>query len=414
MYQENCPLTDEVVNIYADNIPAVEGTMLDVALPLRKQHFEVKKSDLFYSILDGSDRKNQKDYNDVLDVIPLVSSIKAEVGKIDIASTFELVLERPLEEVSEEANKPVFVSSEPEILDIDEEGNMTAKTDLGQTIVTLTWPSGVTAQILVTIGEVSEVKPYEPELGGDIVEPEQPEGGEDPDTPVDPNPEPEPEPEPDPEEPEEPEEPALMSRQLNPVVNTNSTDIITIENASYLYDETKCYLHVDCVVSQDYPDNTSLIYNLPLCNGEIWLNVNTDDITGEMTLLDNGDIRYSVDKLIFRNLNSFQRDGIENGDPNVELESIVGNKEVNGMNNLVSENMTNLEILDYQLYQNASNEYCMNIHITNHSPDVRYALYIDDEYAAEVAPNATKYIWHVLGPNMLVGDITCTEGINED
>ena len=207
MYQENCPLTDEVVNIYADNIPAVEGTMLDVALPLRKQHFEVKKSDLFYSILDGSDRKNQKDYNDVLDVIPLVSSIKAEVGKIDIASTFELVLERPLEEVSEEANKPVFVSSEPEILDIDEEGNMTAKTDLGQTIVTLTWPSGVTAQILVTIGEVSEVKPYEPELGGDIVEPEQPEGGEDPDTPVDPNPEPEPEPEPDPEEPEEPEEP---------------------------------------------------------------------------------------------------------------------------------------------------------------------------------------------------------------
>ena len=218
----------------------------------------------------------------------------------------------------------------------------------------------------------------------------------------------------EPEEPEEPEEPALMSRQLNPVVNTNSTDIITIENASYLYDETKCYLHVDCVVSQDYPDNTSLIYNLPLCNGEIWLNVNTDDITGEMTLLDNGDIRYSVDKLIFRNLNSFQRDGIENGDPNVELESIVGNKEVNGMNNLVSENMTNLEILDYQLYQNASNEYCMNIHITNHSPDVRYALYIDDEYAAEVAPNATKYIWHVLGPNMLVGDITCTEGINED
>ena len=88
-----------------------------------------------------------------------------------------------------------------------------------------------------------------------------------------------------------------MRRQLNPVVNANSTDIITIEDVSYLYDETNCYLHVDCVVSQEHPNNTSLVYNAAFGSGEIWLNVNTDEITAEITPLTNGDIRYSADKL---------------------------------------------------------------------------------------------------------------------
>lgn len=215
-------------------------------------------------------------------------------------------------------------------------------------------------------------------------------------------------------EPEEPEEPALTRRQLNPIVNANSTDIITVEDVSYLYDETKCYLHVDCVVSKDYPDNTSLLYNVTPVQGEIWLNVDTNDITGEITPLENGDIRYSVDKLVLRNMNSYQRETIMNGESNVDIESIVGNKEIDSMTNLIPENMTNLEIIDYQLYQNADNEYCINIHITNHNPEVYYTLSVDGDWVEEIAPNTTKYIWYVLGTSMLVGDITCTEEINED
>ena len=170
----------------------------------------------------------------IIGVIALVPSIKAEDGKIDIASAFELILERPLEPVSEEANKPSFVSSEPEVLEVDEEGNLTANVELGQTIVTLTWPSGVVAQILVTIGEVSEVKPAEPELGGDVVEdeevvePEQPEGGETPEDPSEPeNPEPEPE---EPKE-EEPVAEAKIMYGLMPIADhMESIDAITAED----------------------------------------------------------------------------------------------------------------------------------------------------------------------------------------
>ena len=244
MYQENCPLTGELVNIYADNIPAVEGTMLDVALPLRKQHFEVKKNDLFHSTLERPNLKcvlDPENYNDVIGVIALVPSIKAEDGKIDIESAFELILERPLEPVSEEANKPSFVSSEPEVLEVDEEGNLTANVELGQTVVTLTWPSGVVAQILVTIGEVSEVKPAEPELGGnvvedeEVVEPEQPEGGETPEEPEPENPSEPENPEPEPEEPkeEEPVAEAKIMYGLMPIADhMESIDAITAEDLS--------------------------------------------------------------------------------------------------------------------------------------------------------------------------------------
>ena len=216
------------------------------------------------------------------------------------------------------------------------------------------------------------------------------------------------------QEPEEPEEPALMRRQLNPVVNANSTDIITIEDVSYLYDETKCYLHVDCVVSQEYPDNTSLLYSISPVQGEIWLNVDTDEITAEVTPLENGDIRYSADKLVLKNMNAYQRETVMNGDANVDIESIVGNKEIDNMANLIPENMTTLEILDYQFYQNANNEYCINIHVTNHDPELYYTLNVDGDFAGSMAPNTTKYIWYVLGTNMLVGDITCTEELIED
>ena len=217
MYQINHPLTGELVNVYADNIPENEGTILDLSYPVRKQHILVEKEDKYYGT--NIEKKEDKvildpeNYNDVIGVIVENPVVKAEDGRIDM-SMFLLILERPLEPVSEAANKVIFTSEEPEILEVDEEGNLNALVGLGQTYVTVKWPSGVTTQVLVTIGEVSEVKPAEPVFGGDIVEPEQPEqggeGGEEPEQPVDPEPEPEPDPNPDPEpepEPDEPENP---------------------------------------------------------------------------------------------------------------------------------------------------------------------------------------------------------------
>lgn len=208
MYQINHPLTGELVNVYADNVPASEGTILDLSYPVRKQCVTVEKEDKYYgTIIEKKSEKeilDPENYNDVIGVIIENPVVKAEDGKIDM-SMFQLILERPLEPVSEAANEVIFTSEEPEILEVDEEGNLNALVELGQTYVTVEWPSGVIAQVLVTIGEVSEVKPAEPVLGGDIVEPEAPEqggeGGEEPEQPVDPNPEPEPEPE-DPVEPE--------------------------------------------------------------------------------------------------------------------------------------------------------------------------------------------------------------------
>ena len=200
MYQINHPLTGELVNVYADNVPANEGTIMDLSYPVRKQCVTVEKEGKYYgTIIEKKSEKeilDPKNYNDVIGAIIENPVVKAEDGKIDM-SMFQLILERPLETVSEAANKVIFTSEEPEILEVDEEGNLNALVELGQTYVTVEWPSGVIAQVLVTIGEVSEVKPSEPVLGGDIVEPEAPEqggeGGE------------KPEPEPDPETPVEPE-----------------------------------------------------------------------------------------------------------------------------------------------------------------------------------------------------------------
>lgn len=229
MYQFNHPLTGELVNVYADNIPANEGTILDLSYPMRKQCIIVEKEDKYYgTIIEKKEDKvilDPENYNDVIGVIIENPVVKAEDGKIDM-SMFQLILERPLEPVSEAANKVIFTSEEPEILEVDEEGNLNALVELGQTHVTVEWPSGVIAQVLVTIGEVSKIKPAEPVLGGDIVEPEAPEqggeGGEDPEQPVDPNPEP---------EPEEPVAEAKIMYGLMPIADhMESIDAITAED----------------------------------------------------------------------------------------------------------------------------------------------------------------------------------------
>ena len=231
MYQINHPLTGELVNVYADNVPASEGTIMDLSYPVRKQCVTVDKEDRYYSTI--IEKKSEKEildpenYNDVIGVIIENPVVKAEDGKIDM-SMFQLILERPLEPVSEAANEVIFTSEEPEILEVDEEGNLNALVELGQTYVTVEWPSGVIAQVLVTIGEVSEVKPAEPVLGGDIVEdeevvePEQPEGGE---TPEEPKPE-------DPETPVEPEvkEAKIMYGYMPIAEHMESIDAITAED----------------------------------------------------------------------------------------------------------------------------------------------------------------------------------------
>lgn len=232
MYQMNHPLTGELLNIYADNVPAVEGTILDNAYPVRKQHTIVAREEKYYGTIEEVEDKvvyDPENYNDVIGVIVANPVVKAEDGKIDAESLFELILERPLEEVSEEANKIVFTSEEPEIVEVDEEGNLTANVELGQTYVVCQWPSGVSVRLLVTVGEVSEVKPAEPELGGDVVEPEQPENGgegETPETPV----------EPEPEDPSEPE--VVVSKikyALMPLAeHMESVDKITAEDLAGL------------------------------------------------------------------------------------------------------------------------------------------------------------------------------------
>lgn len=236
MYQINHPLTGELVNVYADNVPANEGTILDLSYPVRNQCVNVEREDRYYgTIIEKKSEKeilDPENYNDVIGVIIENPVVKAEDGKIDM-SMFQLILERPLEPVSEAANKVIFTSEEPEIIEVDEEGNLNALVELGQTYVTVEWPSGVVAQVLVTIGEVSEVKPAEPVLGGDIVEPEAPEqggeGGEEPEQPVDPNPEPEPE---DPETPVEPEvkEAKIMYGYMPIAEHMESIDAITAED----------------------------------------------------------------------------------------------------------------------------------------------------------------------------------------
>ena len=232
MYQINHPLTGELVNVYADNVPANEGTILDLSYPVRKQCVNVEREDKYYgTILEKKEDKvilDPENYNDVIGVIIENPVVKAEDGKIDM-SMFQLILERPLEPVSEAANEVIFTSEEPEILEVDEEGNLNALVELGQTYVTVEWPSGVIAQVLVTIGEVSEVKPAEPVLGGDIVEPEAPEQGGDeepePEQPVDPNPE-------DPETPVEPEvkEAKIMYGYMPIAEHMESIDAITAED----------------------------------------------------------------------------------------------------------------------------------------------------------------------------------------
>ena len=233
MYQINHPLTGELVNVYADNVPANEGTIMDLSYPVRKQCVTVEKEDKYYgTIIEKKSEKeilDPKNYNDIIGVIIENPVVKAEDGKIDM-SMFQLILERPLETVSETANKVIFTSEEPEILEVDEEGNLNALVELGQTYVTVEWPSGVIAQVLVTIGEVSEVKPSEPVLGGDIVEPEAPEqggeGGEKPEQPVNPNPEPKP------ETPVEPEvkEAKIMYGYMPIAEHMESIDAITAED----------------------------------------------------------------------------------------------------------------------------------------------------------------------------------------
>ena len=232
MYQINHPLTGELVNVYADNVPANEGTILDLSYPVRKQCVNVEREDKYYgTIIEKKSEKeilDPKNYNDVIGAIIENPVVKAEDGKIDM-SMFQLILERPLEPVSEAANKVIFTSEEPEILEVDEEGNLNALVELGQTYVNVEWPSGVFAQILVTIGEVSEVKPAEPVLGGDIIEPEAPEQGGDeepePEQPVDPKPE-------DPETPVEPEvkEAKIMYGYMPIAEHMESMDAITAED----------------------------------------------------------------------------------------------------------------------------------------------------------------------------------------
>lgn len=174
MYQETRPSTEEIVDIYADNIPPVEGTSLDCALPFRKQYFEVKKNDLFCSTLERPEIKEilePENYNDVIDAIVLKPVIKAEDKKIDVDSTFELILERPMEPISEEAKKVSFLSMEPEVLEVNEKGELNAQVNLGQAYVNCSWRSGVSKDLLVTIGEVSEIKPYQP--GNSVIAPEE-------------------------------------------------------------------------------------------------------------------------------------------------------------------------------------------------------------------------------------------------
>ena len=73
MYQINHPLTGELVNVYADNVPASEGTILDLSYPVRKQCVTVEKEDKYYgTIIEKKSEKeilDPENYNDVIGVI---------------------------------------------------------------------------------------------------------------------------------------------------------------------------------------------------------------------------------------------------------------------------------------------------------------------------------------------------------
>ncbi len=221
-------IQDNSINNIDNN---VDDTMLGGALPFVMPPFEVKKNDLFTSTLERPEISEilfPIDYNHVLDVYIENPVIKAEDGKIDI-SKFVLVLEDPNSPTSERATTPKFVSDEPEILEVDEKGNLTPKVELGQTYVTLTWPTGATAKVLVTIGEVSEVKPARPVYGGDVEDPDQP-GGNEPENPDQPGGGDEPEPD-EPEIPEEPVEEAKIMYGLMPIAeHMENIDAITAED----------------------------------------------------------------------------------------------------------------------------------------------------------------------------------------
>ena len=173
MYQEQLPSTGEIVDIYADNIPATgEDTLIGGAIPVKKHHFILENNEISNGTLERPSLDkiiDPNDQNDVIGVIVLKPVVKAEEGKIDIAKVFDLVLENPNLPAPECAFKPIFTSLEPDVLEVDTEGNMIPKVKLGQTFVNVDWFSGVIAQILVTIGINTD------EEGEDQPEVEEPE-----------------------------------------------------------------------------------------------------------------------------------------------------------------------------------------------------------------------------------------------
>lgn len=197
MYIANNPLTGEAVNMYADNLGENSMDILDID-PVRYKATCLKREELYHNLIEGEDEENKiidpQNYNDVKGVIVENPVVKAEDGKIN-PEMFQLILERPDEKVSSEANEIQYVSEDPEIIEVDEEGNLKANVELGQTYITCLWPSGVSVKLLVTSGEVSEIVypegpviPEQPENpgDGDNNEPENPGDNtkpEDPDQP---------------------------------------------------------------------------------------------------------------------------------------------------------------------------------------------------------------------------------------
>ena len=164
MYQEKHPVTGELINVYADNIPMKEGTMIYDSL--KKHYFEVEKSEILNGTIERPSIDqviDPKKKNDILDVLIINPVIKAEDGKIDIDKVFEFVLERPGDPAPEEAYHPLFISQEPEVLEVDAEGTLMPKVSFGQTFVNVDWFNGIIAQLLVTIGMGKEPEVNEPE-----------------------------------------------------------------------------------------------------------------------------------------------------------------------------------------------------------------------------------------------------------
>ena len=84
MYQINLPLTGDLVNVYADNVPANEGTILDLSYPVRKQCVNVEREDRYYgTVIEKKSEKeilDPENYNDVIGVIIENPVVKAEDG----------------------------------------------------------------------------------------------------------------------------------------------------------------------------------------------------------------------------------------------------------------------------------------------------------------------------------------------